>query len=264
MKKIITIIVLLFVAPLSVFANTTLTSVDESSQKNKIILTVGIEEVGYYPYNFEQNGKRVGFTIDVLDYIEANSNYDFEFIMLPWPRALHLVSEGKVDLILTLFKNPKREKTYHFIEPSYGYEASQLFTLMDKKVEFDGQLEQLAPFSIGTIREYSYGETFDQASYLTKLPALTEEILLKLLLGGRVDMAISNPLTFNELIVKQSASSKVRAIEPYVEITPVFMALTKKRKDSEQIKIALGKLTKQLKSTPYYQELLDKYQLKFK
>lgn len=196
MNKIIKIIFLLYIFPQVLLANSRVELDDDSAKNNKKMLTVAIEEVGYYPYNFELNGKRVGFTIDVLDYIEANSQYDFEFIMLPWPRALHLVSEGKVDLILTLFKNPKREQVYHFIEPSYGYEANQLFTVIDKKIEFNGELEQLASYSIGTVREYSYGETFDQASYLTKLPALTEEILLKLLLGGRVDMAISNTLTF--------------------------------------------------------------------
>jgi polar amino acid transport system substrate-binding protein len=42
------------------------------------------------------------------------------------------------------------------------------------------------------------------------------------------------------------------------------MALTKKRKDSLAIKATLGQLTEQLKASPYYQELLNKYQLGFK
>jgi ABC-type amino acid transport substrate-binding protein len=222
-----------------------------------------MQEIGYFPFYYTENGETKGFSVDILDYLEANSKYDFEFIILPWPRAVYLVSEGQVDIILTLFKTPKREKMYHFIEPSYANEVNQLFTLRDNELEFNGQLQQLAPYSIGTVRGYSYGEDFDQASYLNKLPVLTEEVLLKLLLGRRIDILISNPLVFNQIIFKKNVSNEVKAIDPYLSLIPVYMALTKKRKDSQEINKTIGKLIQQLKVSPYYQELLDKYQLNF-
>lgn len=230
----------------------------------KIILTVAIEEIGYPPYEYEENGEIKGFTIDILKYFEVNSNYDFEYIMLPWPRALHLVAQGQVDMILTLFKKPEREKIYHYIEPHYGYEVNQFFTLADKDIEFTGQLQQLSPYSIGTKRSFSYGQKFDQANYLTKLPALTEAVLLKLLLAGRVDIALSNPFIFSQLINEKNVGDKIKPIQPYLEITPVYLALTKKREDAIEIKETLGKLTERLKKSPYYQELLERYLLDFK
>lgn len=232
--------------------------------KQKEILTVVIEEVGYFPFNYTENGKIRGFSIDVLDYFERHSKYDFEFIILPWPRALFLVAEGKVDLVLTLFKSFEREQTYHFIEPSYGFEVNQLFTLKDTDVDFTGELQQLTPYSIGTVREYSYGKSFDQADYLNKLPALTEQILLKLLLGKRIDILIGNPLAFEELISKNNAQEQVKAVEPYVALTPVHMALTRKRADAIEIKKTLGELTQQLVNSDQYPKLLEKYHLDFK
>jgi len=260
---IINILFLLSVFSMAVLAEPNVATDENLSKNEKIILTVAIEEIGYYPFNYTENAVVKGFSVDFLEYIEANSQYDFEFIILPWPRALFLVSQGQVDLILTLFKTPKREQTYHFIEPSYGNEVNQLFTLADKNVEYNGQLKNLIPYSIGTVRDYSYGQLFDQASYLNKLPALTEEVLLKLLLGKRTDIVISNPLIFKRLMSESGVSDKVKAIEPYVEITPVHMALTRNREDAREIKQTIGKLTKQLKESPYYQELLDKYQLNF-
>jgi polar amino acid transport system substrate-binding protein len=257
------IIILLYLFSFSIFANTGLKVDGIDSKQERIILTVAIEEIGYFPYNYEENGEIKGFTIDVLDYIKAHSKYDFEFIIMPWPRALYLLAEGEVDLILTLFKNKKREQIYHFIEPSYGYEVNQLFTLKDTKFEFTGELEQLTSYSIGTKREFSYGKVFDRANYLTKLPALTEEVLLKLLLSKRIDMAIANPYIFNQLISKNNATSKVRTIEPYVAKTPVYLGLTKRRENSKKIKETFGKIIEQLKSSSYYQELLNKYQLNF-
>ena len=259
----IKIIFSLCLLPLSVLAQAN-TKLDDGSKEERITLTVAMEDIGYFPFYYTENGDTKGFSVDVLNYVEANSKYDFEYIILPWPRALHLVAEGRVDLILTLFKTSKREKIYHFIEPSYGNEINQLFTLMDNKFEFTGQLQQLAPFSIGTVREYSYGEYFDQATYLNTLPALTEEVLLKLLVAKRIDMIISNPLVFNQIILKEKMRDKVKAIEPYISLTPVYMALTKGRNDSQEINNTIGKLTQKLKLSPYYQVLLEKHHINSK
>lgn len=264
MTFFIKIVLLLYVLPFFVLAKTALKPGDYQSVKEKIVLTAAIEEVGYFPFNYNENGEIKGFSVDVLNYIEANSKYDFEFIILPWPRALHLVKTGKVDLILTLFKTTKREQTYHFIEPNYGSEMNQLFTLVENEFEYSGQLQQLAPYSIGTVREYSYGKEFDSANYLNKLPALTEEVLVKLLLAERIDMMVGNPLAFKDIISKMNVKSKIKAIKPYIALTPVHMAMTREREDSQEIKETFKKLIKQLKASLYYQELLVKYQLNFK
>lgn len=259
----IKIILLIYLLPLFSLANNSVKVNDNNKEKSKITLTVAIEAVDYFPYNYTEKGKIKGFSIDLLDYISENSKYDFKFITLPWARALYFLAEGKVDLVLTLFKNAKREKIYNFIEPFYGYEVNQLFTLKDKKVEFNGQLQQLTPYSIGLKSAYSYGENFDQAGYLTKVPALTEELLLKLLLAKRIDMVVANPFVFNLIISKMNVDAKIKAIKPYIALTPVYLGLTKAREDSEEITKTFGQLTEQLKASPYYQELLDKYQLNF-
>ena len=259
----IKLVFLLFTLSLSTLANTNVKSDDSSSDIEKIILKVAVEEVDYFPFNYNDNGEMKGFSVDVLKYIEANSKYDFDFVELPWPRALHLVAQGEVDLILTLFRTSKREPKYHYIEPSYANEVNQLFTLIDNKFKFYGQLQELTPYSIGTKREYSYGESFDGANYLKKLPVLTEEILLNMLLGGRIDMIIGNPFAFNEIISKKNVNAKVRAITPYVAITPVYMALTRQREDSQEVKKKFDQLTAKLKASPYYTELLNKYKLNF-
>ncbi len=250
-----------YILSFSVFADEEIKLNDHLAVQKRVTLKVAIEDAGYFPFNYQEDGKTKGFSIDVLSYFEENSNYDFEFVIRPWPRSLYLVAQGKIDLILTLFKNPEREQTYHFIEPSYAYEVSQLFTLANYKLNYDGQLNQLTPYSIGTTREYLYGKAFDQADYLTKLSVLNEEILLKLLLAKRVDMIIANPLVFNQIAIRKNVSNEIKPIKPYIALTPVYMALTKGREDNQEIKTTLERLTQQFIKSHYYQELLDKYQL---
>ena len=261
MKNFISIVFFFYLSSFSAFADKEIKSDNHLSAQKKITLRVAIEDAGYFPFNYKEDGKIKGFSIDVLSYFEENSNYNFEFVIRPWPRSLYLVAQGDIDLILTLFKNPEREQTYHFIEPSYAYEVSQLFTLANYKLNYDGQLNQLTPYSIGTTREYLYGKTFDKADYLTKLPVLNEEVLLKLLLAKRVDMIIANPLVFNQIAIRKNVSNEIKSITPYIALTPVYMALTKGREDSQEIKTALKQLTQQFITSHYYQELLDKYQL---
>jgi ABC-type amino acid transport substrate-binding protein len=262
MKKYI-LILLLYAFSFFALAQSNSNPDGNSSNNNKIILTVATTEDGYFPYYYKEDNELKGLSVDFLNYFEQHSKYDFEFVIMPWPRALYLVAHNKVDLVLTIFKTPEREKTYHFIEPSYGDEANQLFTLVENTAEFTGELQQLTSYSIGTLREYSYGDAFDKAGFLDKSPALTESVLLKLLLGRRIDMVISNPLIFNNLILKENVNEKVKALEPYIAITPVYMALTKGRDDSKIIEETLGRLSQQFKASADYKALLDKYQLNY-
>ncbi|MCF2947494.1 transporter substrate-binding domain-containing protein [Paraglaciecola aquimarina] len=238
-------------------------SVETSPKGTKTTITIATTDADYLPFKFEVDGVRQGFTIDVLDYIETHSEFDFEFIVLSWPRALHLVELGKIDLLLSLFKTKERVEKYHLIEPSYGGEISQLFTLTDNNFEFTGQLEQLTPYTVGSTRGYSSGKIFNHAEYITTFPTISEEVLLKLLVGKRIDLAITNPFTFNNLILKQNLVGKVKPIEPYITITPFYLTLSKNIPNSLLIKNRLAELLQQLMTSPEYQKLLDKYQLNY-
>jgi polar amino acid transport system substrate-binding protein len=230
---------------------------------DRVVLKVAVEQAGFFPFNYQENGNIKGFSIDILNYIKAYSKYDFEFIILPWPRALHLVGQGELDIILGFFITPERAQTYHIIHPSYGYEVNQLFTLKGTDINFTGKLAELTPYSIGTVREYSYGKAFDQASHLKKYPVLSEEVLLKLLLGGRLDAILGNPFTFTRIAQKSGVNAKIKSISPYVDLTPVHMALTRGRVDADEVKRTFERLIRQLKTSVYYQELLDKYRLNY-
>ena len=81
MNILFKIIFLFFIYPSSVIAETAAKPkiLEPYSTVNKITLTVATTEHGSSPYNFEENGSRKGLSIDILNYIEKNSKYDFEF-----------------------------------------------------------------------------------------------------------------------------------------------------------------------------------------
>ena len=230
-------------------------------EEKRVTLKVAIGSKGYLP--FMQVDYVKGITFDILDYISAHSKYNFEYTQVPWPRALVLVANGQLDLLPIFFKTPDREQDYLFIDPPYAKEVNQLFALNKSNIKFDGDFQKLTKYSIGMRREFSYGEAFDHATYLQKKSAVNEEVMLKLLLNELVDIVISNPFELNQLITKYSVGNKVKPLEPYVSVTPVFLALTKERNDAQEVQHTIGKILKQLLTTPYYQTLLKKYQLNY-
>lgn len=231
----------------------------DSSEKT-ILLTVAVSDVDYPPYNFEENGIYQGFAIDILRHIEQHSKYRFRFVKLPWPRVLKDVESGKFDMIPTFFKTESRDKQYAFIEPNYGFEVNQLFSLVENNISYSGKLEDLSQYTIGTVREYSYGQTFDNAEMLSLKPEIDEEALVRLLLGNRTEIIIGNPMTFYDLLDQLNARDKVEALTPIVERTPVYFALTRNRADHKIIQQQFKLVIEELLQSSKYQKLLDKYQ----
>jgi polar amino acid transport system substrate-binding protein len=56
------LIFLLYLYPILIFANTGMNSDIFIPENGKVILTVAIEEIGYFPYNYEENGEIKGFS----------------------------------------------------------------------------------------------------------------------------------------------------------------------------------------------------------
>jgi len=226
---------------------------------DKTVLTVGFSETDYPPYNFDKDGIYQGFAIDIFRHIESQSSFIFKFVKLPWPRVLQSVKNGEVDLVATLFKTASREELYAYVEPAYGFEVNQFLSLKSNAVEYDGDLRSLSDITIGTVREYSYGKAFDQAEYLDKKAVLDEATLVKVLLGGRVDLIIGNPMTFFHILKQEFKSEAVQMVSPIVERTPVYFALSKKIDNYHSIQRQFGQIVTEYKMTQDYQKLFDKY-----
>ena len=77
-------------------------------------------------------------------------------------------------------------------------------------------------------------------------------------------MMIGTPLAFDDLISKMKVDSQVKAIKPHISYTPVYMALTRERNDTQEILQTFRVRIEQLKASTYYQGLLNKYRLDFK
>jgi ABC-type amino acid transport substrate-binding protein len=65
------------------------------------------------PYNFVENGKPQGFSIDHIQLLASKINLKVEIVTgYTWNQYLELLKEKKIDVMLNIVKNKEREKFY--------------------------------------------------------------------------------------------------------------------------------------------------------
>ena len=78
-------------------------------------------EADYPPYNFNENGKAKGFSIDYLNLLASKIGIKVEYISgHSWSEYMQMVRKNKIDMMLNIMRTPQRESFLHFTQPYAG------------------------------------------------------------------------------------------------------------------------------------------------
>lgn len=103
--------------------------------KKRGSITIGTE-AAYYPFEFIENGKIVGYDKDVLDAIIKSWGFKMEQLDLPFAGILPGLLQKKFDFVATaLLINPERAKRYAFTMPVAQVKVGLLKRKGDAKVK---------------------------------------------------------------------------------------------------------------------------------
>lgn len=69
------------------------------------------------PLNYEQDGKVIGFSSEVLDLLAKESGLTISKTLLPWARAYQQAQQGPNKILYSLVRTPEREALFHWIGP---------------------------------------------------------------------------------------------------------------------------------------------------
>ncbi len=227
-------------------------------------ITVARGGDGFYPpFDMVIEKKLTGFHIDLINAVAQKLQIKVSFKEFPWQRAVAMLKNGDLDAITFMSKNKEREQFGYFFEGNIlSLHQDGFFVPKERaqKIEFSGDLKHLQSYTIGVINGYSYGQTFDNATYLYKDDgAKTEEQLIRKLLGGRFDIGIAG-VARTSYIAKQIGIENIEFIKPYLPGLPQYIVFSKK-KNLEQLAKQFAKAAKSFKKTTAYRELERKYGL---
>ena len=139
--------------------------------------------------------------------------------------------------------------------------ALYFFIKKEASIDFNGDLTSLSGYAVGKVRGYSYGKAFDNATYFKQHETGDEHQLIKMLLRGRVDIAVGNKVVINEHAAALGASDKIITLHPPFDTTPAYFAFSKAKKNLGSIANDFSKQIKALLPTEKYKKILKKYHI---
>lgn len=211
------------------------------------------------PYHYMgSNGKIEGFVVEIIQETARLTGIRVKFEQFPWSRCLKRVKSGQADAMMNLFKTKKRENFLCFEENILSYETNTFFVLSTSKITFDGQFASIAPYKIGTIRNYSYGPDFDKFIFPGKYQLETEQELINSLNNLRGQVILGNKVTVQKLIDKMGLGNAFKALSPDVSSEPLYLGFSKVR-GHEKLAKRFSDHLKEFKTTAAYTNILEKY-----
>lgn len=224
-------------------------------------LTIALADVDYPPFYFKDNDNFSGISIEVLEHIAADLGFTLHYQYSSWQGALNSLKTGKADLITTLFYTEERAQFALYPDEPHAIEINQLITRPELAITFNGDLHTLRQYRIGMISGYSYGKDYDTADFLKKDVTTNESQLIKMLVGKRFELAIGNPFALKLQANRQGVSHQIILLEPAVDISPIYMAMSKKTPNAAYLIQRFSQSLKELKRSPKYSDMLKKYQM---
>ena len=166
----------------------------------------------------------------------------------PWKRSKYLV-ETNNEYIGIFPAWPEDVFDGAIISPAVDWSEIAILKIPDKVVSFDSIDELFEKYSVGIVSTYHYPKIIDNA--IKKYPhnverASNELSLLKKLLAGRGDVAITDPIVM-QYLSKQEWSSKIETVSIIMEKELVLAF-----RDDEENRQRLKLLTKLLKENEVF------------
>jgi len=205
----------------------------KATEKSVIIVSAN-----WAPYEFEENGEIKGISVDIVEEAFKRMGYKVTKKILPFSRAIELLKNGEIDMITDVKNTIKYQEIGIFSKEPIITTKTSLFVKSDSNIKFDGNILDLKSYKIGVIRDYTYGEAFDNA--VKNKTIKVEEVDDKLqninkLLDDRLDICIENRLVLLDALKATNNEGKLKELKHEVNETPVYAWFSKKKNQSKMV-----------------------------
>jgi len=148
--------------------------------------TISLVTLNWGPYA-DENLENYGFTSEIISKAFERAGYRVSIAFKPWKRALIETEDGKYDAVYCAYYTDERAKIYGLSEP-YAESILGFFKRKDRDIRF-ATLPDLKPYKIGVTLGYANSDEFDKADYFKKETSPADEVSIKKLEAGRIDLA---------------------------------------------------------------------------
>jgi len=217
----------------------------------------------YPPYNFKENKKLQGISIDLLDQIfkNLNSKQSINNIpILPWARAYNYTLNNKNNVLFSMTRTKKREKLFKWVGPITNTRIV-LFAKKSKNIKIKS-FQDIKKNKIGTVNN-DIGEQIlhkmkiDQKQIYQVSGINSLERLLLMLQRDRIDL-----LCYEETVIKwelKKIGLKISDFETVCKIEEAELYYAFHKDTPDEIINKLQNTLDKIKDNGKYQIIIDKY-----
>lgn len=180
------------------------------------------------PYNFVDDNKVVGLDAEIVAAMVKQAGAEVDFEPQPWSRVQDLLERGEVDAAFQFVGRPDRFEKYFMIGPHrLGQTVFAGRSGRDIPVRDVGMLRG---YRIGAVRGYTYGPSFDDATYLTKDTTAGDNLqLVRMLAAGRVDLIIGDREALAYFARSAGLHAQMQVLQPVLSEVPRYIAVPRSK-----------------------------------
>nr|WP_307772741.1 transporter substrate-binding domain-containing protein [Aeromonas hydrophila] len=221
----------------------------------------------WHPFSFrDQQQQLQGLDIDLLEAIFNRAGFHANYSEMPWARVLRELEFGTIQLTMSANQTAERDLYARFTLPYRNEETVLLIRRQDKgRWQEITQLSDLLSrpdFTIGLLRDFDYGtdfRTFMQSPQMQQrlLVRLKMEPLIKLLLAGRIQGVVMDPMGLQQLNLAGIPLDQLTTLLD-IQQTPVHLMLSRRTTTLQQLQ-RLDEAIRTLLQSPEYGQILARY-----
>lgn len=221
----------------------------------------------WHPFSFRDEQQQLqGLDIDLLEAIFNRAGFHANYSEMPWARVLRELEFGTIQLTMSANQTAERDLYASFTLPYRNEETVLLIRRQDKgRWQEITQLSDLLSrpdFTIGLLRDFDYGtefRTFMQSPQMQQrlLIRLKMEPLIKLLLAGRIQGVVMDPMGLQQLNLAGLPLDQLTTLLD-IQQTPVHLMLSRRTTTLQQLQ-RLDEAIRTLLQSPEYGQILARY-----
>jgi polar amino acid transport system substrate-binding protein len=139
----------------------------------------------------DKDGTRHGIDLALLTEIAKRLDLTLELFPCPWRRCLKTLKDGQIDVLTSFAYTKERAEFAYYITPPYSQVTPVFYVNRENPVPIV-EYGDLRSLMIGAVVESRYFEPFDSDTSLNKFEAVSEMILLRMLMAKRIDTIVGS------------------------------------------------------------------------
>jgi polar amino acid transport system substrate-binding protein len=229
--------------------------------------TISIVADEWCPYNCTPGDERPGYMIEIVQKVLGEAGHTIDYRNMPWSRAIEEARRGKFDAIVGAAQGDAPD--FVFPGEKLGVSANVLMVKSGTAWRYS-DLDSLQAVSLGTIRDYSYGDELD--AYITQHEKDAKRVQVasgdtaletnfRKLDAGRIDVLVEDRNVIEYYLAGAGQAGAYVAAGDLGE-DDLFIAFSPANKDAAEYARLLGEGVQKLRASGELAVILKKYGLK--